>query len=248
MPKPKAQVNGIICKDPFLSALVTSDVDIAEERFREESRLAEEYSKVELDLQKRAEATSKYMQQVLELVRVSLLPSAWSLLDLRVLSRQNTAVLCRCFVTRHPLRCSPQSHTQPRTVPHPPQPPPQSCLQHSGSWTCSEADAGLCRASFGTAVDSCPQSATAAWSSRTSSRTEASTSRCSRSGCRRCAPRSPLPEAAGAPSLPDTTPHPATSAVWRSIPQPSTACNHAARDCSRLTHSATCTACSPAAC
>lgn len=71
------QVNGVVCKDPFLAALLTPDVDIAEERFREESRLAEEYSKVEVELQKRAEATSEYMQRVLELVRVcfSRLPS-----------------------------------------------------------------------------------------------------------------------------------------------------------------------------
>eukprot|EP00892_Ulva_mutabilis_P005298 jgi/Ulvmu1/313/UM001_0317.1 len=70
LPKPKMEANGVYCKDPFLAALLASDVDISEERFREESRLAEEYSKVEVELQKRAEATSRYMQQVLELVRV----------------------------------------------------------------------------------------------------------------------------------------------------------------------------------
>ena len=66
------QVNGIACKDPFLAALVASDADIAEERFREEARLEEDYSAVEKALQERAHQTGAYMQKLLELVRVRL--------------------------------------------------------------------------------------------------------------------------------------------------------------------------------
>lgn len=64
------QVNGTACKDPFLAALVASDADIAEERFREEARLEEDYSAVEKALQDRAHQTGAYMQKLLELVRV----------------------------------------------------------------------------------------------------------------------------------------------------------------------------------
>ena len=64
------QVNGVACKDPFLAALVASDADIAEERFREEARLEEDYSAVEKQLQERAHQTGLYMQKLLELVRV----------------------------------------------------------------------------------------------------------------------------------------------------------------------------------
>lgn len=70
LPKPQMQVNGVVCKDPFLAALVASDADIAEERFREEARLEEDYSAVEKQLQERAHQTGLYMQKVLELVRV----------------------------------------------------------------------------------------------------------------------------------------------------------------------------------
>lgn len=105
LPKPKAQVNGVVCKDPFLSALLVSDVDIAEERFREESRLAEEYSKVELDLQKRAEATSKYMQQVLELVRVRPPLSALNILHSRASGRHITLPFA-AGAARHSIYCS----------------------------------------------------------------------------------------------------------------------------------------------
>lgn len=74
LPKPQMQVNGVVCKDPFLAALVASDADIAEERFREEARLTEEYSAVENQLQERAHQTGLYMQKLLELVRVCSLP------------------------------------------------------------------------------------------------------------------------------------------------------------------------------
>jgi hypothetical protein len=74
LPKPQMQLNGLVCKDPFLAALVAADENIAEERFREEARLEEDYSEVEKQLQERAHQTGVYMQQVLELVRVRFQP------------------------------------------------------------------------------------------------------------------------------------------------------------------------------
>lgn len=106
--------NGVECKDPFLAALLAPDIDIAEERFREESRLAEEYSSVEIELQKRAEATSQYMQQVLELVRVSLSPRIASCQTSGPQQHQCCTFVgvCRCYETKpHLPQCSPQTRT-----------------------------------------------------------------------------------------------------------------------------------------
>jgi hypothetical protein len=109
LPAPKMQVNGVTCKDPFLAALVEGDADTAEERFREETRLADEFSAVEKQLQDRANQTGQRMQQVLELVRVR----AWfAALAAGVQhARLHRAMAARATAVRHRSGCAPMMGT-----------------------------------------------------------------------------------------------------------------------------------------
>jgi hypothetical protein len=70
LPQPQAEVNSTKCADPFLAALLASDEKMAEDVFKRDVHLREEFGEVEQQLQAKADATSHQFQQLLSCIQV----------------------------------------------------------------------------------------------------------------------------------------------------------------------------------
>jgi hypothetical protein len=70
VPTPATGVNGVLCHDPFLAALVGCKEEVAERVFKADLQLREDYNVIERSLQDKADHTSHLFRNLLACIQV----------------------------------------------------------------------------------------------------------------------------------------------------------------------------------